>query len=286
MQRRADWHLAWARRVGERFHGPVSLAQLSAPTLGDGVAVFARYMPQRVPYMMWRGRTSADGYRVSLRPRMALGALGPLLAEIPLLSLVCYVNSVRTGVLDGLRAEFRHAALVPPATYRQWFDCGFRFGGADDAVVVPAAWLPISNVGHDAALWQSALAQCAAAARGRRTAARRGIEATVRAALRGAFASAGDAPKPPTLEAMAGRLGLSSRTLSRRLFEAGVSYRALVGALRRELARDLLAEGLRVGEVSQALGYANTSAFDRAYRRWYDAAPRHAQRTVPVPARL
>jgi hypothetical protein len=140
MMRRKDWHLAWGpHRVSAHFHGPISVAQLSAPTLGDGIDVFARYMHSRVPYMDWRGRQGARAYSLTITPRMPLGDLAPILFELPLLSLVSYVHSMRTGDIAGLTIELMHEPLVKAQDYRRWFDCEFRFGARRNAFVMPTA---------------------------------------------------------------------------------------------------------------------------------------------------
>ena len=74
--------------------------------------------------------------------------------------------------------------------------------------------------------------------------------------------------------AVAGALGLSDRTLRRRLRECGVSYQQLLDAVRCDLARRALARpGTSVGEVAYALGFSDTSAFHKAFRRWTGKRP-------------
>jgi hypothetical protein len=162
MMRRPDWHLAWTRRVAERFHGPISAAWLSAPTLGAGVDAFARYMPARVPYMRWCTRTDDGSCVLTIAPRMPLGELAPILVEIPLLSLVSYVRAMRTGSIGDLVVELTHQPVVRPQIYRRWYDCTFRFGARRNAVVIPRPWYALSNVDYDPALWAAAIGRCRA----------------------------------------------------------------------------------------------------------------------------
>ena len=64
------------------------------------------------------------------------------------------------------------------------------------------------------------------------------------------------------------------RTFSRRLRESGTSFRALLDEQRLELASRMLRDtNMDVGEIAAALGYADVSAFGRAFRRWNDATP-------------
>jgi AraC-like DNA-binding protein len=78
----------------------------------------------------------------------------------------------------------------------------------------------------------------------------------------------------PTLDAVAAELGLSSRTLHRRLEEEGTSFRKLKDAVRRDAAMTRLGKGTEsVAEVASALGYSEPSAFFRAFRTWTGEAP-------------
>jgi AraC-like DNA-binding protein len=70
-------------------------------------------------------------------------------------------------------------------------------------------------------------------------------------------------------ERTARRLGLSVRTLSRRLREEGTGYRAIYDELRAERARQQLAQTDRaIAEIADQLGFANPQSFQRAFRRW------------------
>ncbi len=64
LRRSPDWHLQWGKRMAENFHGPVTLACLTAPTLGDGLDVLVKYMPSRVPYLDWRSRQAGGSVKL------------------------------------------------------------------------------------------------------------------------------------------------------------------------------------------------------------------------------
>ncbi|HTV18960.1 MAG TPA: AraC family transcriptional regulator ligand-binding domain-containing protein [Polyangiaceae bacterium] len=74
---------------------------------------------------------------------------------------------------------------------------------------------------------------------------------------------------------VASALGMSERSLHRRLRELGQSYQGLVDGFRREEAERLLREGrMDMAEIAHRLGFADQSAFSRAFRRWTRMAPR------------
>ena len=74
---------------------------------------------------------------------------------------------------------------------------------------------------------------------------------------------------------VAGALGMSERSLHRRLREIGQSYQGVVDVFRREEAERLLLDGrVDMAEIAHRLGFADQSAFSRAFRRWTQLAPR------------
>lgn len=91
----------------------------------------------------------------------------------------------------------------------------------------------------------------------------------------------------PDIAEVAAGLGLSERSLRRRLTEAGIGYRDLVARLRHDLAVDMLTEaGLAVEAVAERLGYAETASFTHAFRRWTGQSPaRYAGRRQGVVGR-
>jgi len=79
----------------------------------------------------------------------------------------------------------------------------------------------------------------------------------------------------PALEAIAASLQLSPAALQRHLREAGLSFSQLVEKIRRELAVHYLRQPRRpVSDLAALLGYSETSAFSRAFRRWFGVSPR------------
>lgn len=73
----------------------------------------------------------------------------------------------------------------------------------------------------------------------------------------------------PDLSKIAREMGMSPRTLQRRLSEHGTSFSAVLEDFRREMAEELRAnQGFAAAEVAFMLGYSESSAYQRAARRW------------------
>jgi AraC-like DNA-binding protein len=90
------------------------------------------------------------------------------------------------------------------------------------------------------------------------------------------------------IESVAQKLGVSPRTLRRKLAAEGVTFAGILEDLRFELAKHHLAErDLSITRIACLLGYTEVSAFSHAFRRWTGRTPRadrsrRQRRATPV----
>jgi AraC-like DNA-binding protein len=76
------------------------------------------------------------------------------------------------------------------------------------------------------------------------------------------------------IQSVARHIGMTARTLQRRLAALNLSYNEVLDTLRREAAEQYLAgDTLSVGEIAYLLGYSEPAAFHRAFRRWHQVTP-------------
>ena len=68
-------------------------------------------------------------------------------------------------------------------------------------------------------------------------------------------------------------LGLSARTLAHRLEAFGVTYSGLADEARYEAAQSLLGKAKPIAEIAATLGFAEQSAFTRAFKSWSGTTP-------------
>jgi AraC-like DNA-binding protein len=83
---------------------------------------------------------------------------------------------------------------------------------------------------------------------------------------------------------IAQRLGVSQRTLARRLALEGMTFSNLLEGLRIDLAHRYLAEEtLPISELAWLLGYQEVGAFSHAFKRWTGKSPREARSAGAAP---
>lgn len=88
---------------------------------------------------------------------------------------------------------------------------------------------------------------------------------------------------PPDMDDVAREFGMSVRSLRRRLTTAGLSYRELTQDVQGQRARMLLRNpNLTIQAVAGMLGYADTGAFQRAFRRWTGMSAWEYRHSLPL----
>ena len=86
--------------------------------------------------------------------------------------------------------------------------------------------------------------------------------------------------QPLTPDGIAKTLGVSRRTLTRRLTDEHTTFRSILDDVRRDFACALLQDrSLSIADVAYFLQYSEPTAFNRSFRRWTGRTPsefRHA----------
>jgi AraC-like DNA-binding protein len=158
--------------------------------------------------------------------------------------------------------------------YRDVFRCDLQFGQHPAAIVFTQKQLLLPVVAADATL-SGYLLELAS----RKLDAMRDPNESLADAVRRALWADLSIGKPD-LGRTAAQLGISGRTLQRRLRSVGLSYSDVLESLRRELSNELLTDGnLAVADVAFLLGYSEPSAFQRAFRRWRGVSPQQYKRS-------
>ena len=180
------------------------------------------------------------------------------------------MTTLRVLVGEGIcptLVELPHAAPPDERAHKAFFRCQLAWGAGLLRLTFPAEVLSAPLPRENASLFRY-LSRRADVMRGEMAAEGDVLDKVLRAIV-GAL-SQGE----PDVGSIAKRVGMSTRSLQRRLGEHGKSFAQLLDKVRQERALDLLNDGrLSVTEVGYLLGYAEPGAFHRAFRRWTGDTP-------------
>ena len=265
--------------VGPASFNVVGFLLQSAPTLRGAFALVQTYQRLISDGGRFQVLAGAQAGWVVYHPRQGALAFSPHQIEAVLAAVVVFARWVTGSALRPQRVQFSQARIGPQAGYREVFQCPVEFEQAFSGVLLANALLdaplPQANAQLAAAHHQHAAARLAALSR------QDGLAQTLRVWIASQLHAPGQAP---TRAQAARALGLTERTLARRMQAEGLSFSGLLDTLRRDAALQAVAQTTRtLSEIGQALGYAEPSVFNRAFRRWTGGTPGQWRRRASSP---
>lgn len=249
--------------MAQRARGRGVLAYLarSQATVRDGLESFRRFAGAR-----WD-----DPDAIRLEQRAARTFVGfHLAADVPRHVLEYVVAraaiALRQSAAPAAEATFAHAPGGPTKEYERVLRCPVRFRQPGTTLAVRTRDLerPLRAANPDAvAALEAALDRPSAP-----------IVPTTTSRLSAAVQAAITRGERIDRERLARALGMSGKTLARRLAAEQRIFRDVVDEVRRVQAQKLLGEkGLELGEVAVRVGFADLAAFGKAFRRWFGVSP-------------
>lgn len=249
-------------------YGALGLAFKAAPTLFGSyrrVARYARLWTSVVEYEL----APADGAKWFILHRAGPRRLGLRLSnEATLASATAIAREVSsTGAFHPREVHLQHPAPRMTSHHEAYFGCPVVFGSDRDALLISQHALDNPNRLGDEGITQFLIGHLD------QELARVAGAAPLRDRLRDAIARS-LSEGLPKMEDIAKRLGMSVRSLHRRLADDGLSFQGLTNETRRELAQGLLLdERYTIAEIAFLIGFSEQSAFTRAFKRWCNETP-------------
>ncbi len=255
-------------RVGARTKlnslGLTSLVLINAPTVRDALLVINDTL-----------KTSETGGATYLEARDGLASFGytvvaPNIEAVDQIedgSLAIAFKILRRVCGPPWRPILVRLARNPPrdkAPFQRFFEAPVEFGAPSTCLIFDAATLdePVRGSDADAAeILAPLLREAAASAQG-------DFVSTVRSMIRTQLA-AGSLSREGVWRA----LGLSGRTFGHRLEALGLTYTGLADEAKYEVAQALLRKGETIAKTAARLGFADSSAFTRAFKAWSGKTP-------------
>jgi AraC-like DNA-binding protein len=255
--------LSLAGEIPAGAFGIVEYVCRSAPTLGGALTQWVRYLN------LLNGAVTValveEGERVCVRVVQDSEAPAPHSHELCFALLVARARELTGTALRVSAVDFTHRA-TDASPYERWFEAPVRFGARVTQLVLPRSSLDTKLLTADPNLLAT-LAPLADEMRSK-TDREPPLTAQVRRLLRTALRT-----NEAQVEQVARSLGMTGRTLQRRLKDEGTTFQAMREELRRELAEIYLEDDLSISEISFLLGFSEPSAFFRAFKRWTGLTP-------------
>lgn len=226
-------------------------------------------------------QTCIDRRTIGLELHAASGAQRTNRHEIQFwMTVVLRISRHLTGRhLSPQRVCFAHVRGRNVAELVRYFSCDVEYATPSDSILfdAQARELPIVNADPYLNRLLTDFSEQALRRQHRRGSA---FESMVRNAV-ATLLPHGEA----SITAVATLLGISERTLARKLAATGTGFATLRTQLRRDLAQDYLAEPtLSISEIAWLLGFSDVAAFSHAFKRWTALSPRQARAAGPVSA--
>lgn len=266
--KRKDFGLALGQSQGLSLPGALSIAIMNAPTPRDAINIATRFMhvhnPSYVMTLAPMPRRESDFLScvVTMRESSRRGQYDERLISN------LHKNLAQLGE-PNYRAGavwFTHAPISTISVYRRVFGVTPLFNQPTMGIAIERSVLDAWRPGRSEQMRVIAETYLTQKSLPRETPVTQSVASMARSLLHGGEF---------TPQQAAAALGLHARTLQRRLREEGSSFEKIKDTARREWAESLLSQpSITLTQISDILGYADSSAFSRSCRRWFGEAPR------------
>lgn len=249
-------------------YGAFGLAYKSAPHLKGSYERSNRYARVLTSVSTYTLEKEARGAYMHLH-REGDRRLGMRLSnEATIASITSISREVSSKPFTPLAVYFKHPAPDDITAHAAYFGCPVYFETDRDALLVSTETLQTPNKLGDetiARFFDSHLDAEVSKFQEERSLAHQVRSQVSRTLSEGV----------PAISDIAMELGMSGRTMQRRLSDLGYTFQHLVDESRRQLAERLLEEtNYSLAEVAFMTGYSEQSAFNRAFKRWSGQTPR------------
>jgi AraC-like DNA-binding protein len=261
-----EFPFRYARALRPDDLGALGLAIKTAPTVEAALERLIRYLLVLSDTLEYELTTTPAGRRFALvgRPHHRRGAA--IANECALAAVLSITRSISGVTISPALVEFQHGAPATDRHHRDYFGGAVRFDAASNGLYFDEAPLAQRTLLADDGLSSYLLARLDDLTARKES---RSLVDDVRAAIADALPDG-----QPSKSLVARRLGVSERTLHRQLSDHDETFQSIATQARRDTAEALLTEGRHsIVEVAFLTGFADQTAFSRAFKRWTGSTP-------------
>ena len=258
-------------RVGQQMviedYGVLGLSWRTCARVGEIFERSERYFKLLSNTFDWQIKNEGDISHVVLN-REAHQRGMELSTEASLSATVVVLQAMSEKELYPVRVSFKHKQAKDLTSHKAAFNCPILFEQPQYSISYKTADLNLRTAKADTSINSYLLQQVDEKSKGikiPRNKFVRDVEALIKGALPTGI---------PSIHYISDLLAMSNRTLTRRLAEAGVSYRDLIKKTQEKIAKEMLGKStVSIGEIAFLTGFSEQSAFNRAFKKWTNLTP-------------
>lgn len=196
--------------------------------------------------------------------------------EATLSATVVVLRAMTDSDISPVKVSFKHGPPSDLNSYLAAFKCPVHFNQTYNYIAYYSKDLEMSTAKADASINRFLLERVKEQTEGIVISGNK-IASDVELLIRDALPSG-----IPSIHQIASHMGMSNRTLTRRLSEVGKTFRDLIKKSQLDIARDLLQKkSSSIGEIAFQTGFSEPSAFNRAFKRWTGSSPLEFRKNQP-----
>jgi AraC-like DNA-binding protein len=260
-----DVGLQLARRLDTAVLPPSSLVAFYARDYRDGLVRMARFKQLCAPERVRIVETERTAV-ISIEWLHATGTEPYALVDAAFASFVELGRRGTGSDISPLRVELARPD-VGNDVHQRYFGCDVRFRAERNALILDIAALDRPFPGHNPELLNILGPALASALEEMQEDSSVGDQ--VKVLLKRALATG-----RPEFGDVATELGMSERTLQRRITDEGKNFRQLLTEARQDVVQRLLMDpAIEINEVAYLLGFEDSNSFYRAFKSWEGTTP-------------
>ena len=181
---------------------------------------------------------------------------------------VVVLQAMTGSDIHPVEVSFKHRLPNDLSSYKEAFKCPMKFEQPQNYIAYRTEDLEMRTVKADDSINRFLVERVEEETKGIEISSNKlldDVETLIRDALPSGI---------PGIVEVSEHLGMSNRTLTRRLSESGVTFRDLIQKAQEEISTALLKNTSRsIAEIAFQTGFSEQSAFNRAFRRWKGQSP-------------
>ncbi len=242
----------------------------SSPTLGEGLNRFIKYFPILHQEMSWVKRL--EGNRVVLELQLFDERLyDRQIIEYEVSLLLSRLRAASQKEIDIVDVHFKHEPAADTELYIKGLGTTVHFKKPQNLILINSSALQMSCIESNSHL-SDLLLRSAEEKLQNLPSERERVDPIVEKCDR--FLREHLKDGQATIEELSKHMGMSPRTLQRKLSDLGVSFSDILQETRLQVSQNLLSdESLSLAEVAFLTGFSEASAFHRAFKKWTGVTP-------------